>query len=291
VELLRQKQAASESFSVRTLDILVAELDKTLGQWPYGAMTLASLEPAEDELFSAHGGLMLISPRVLDGAQGASFVFDLLARQYLSLGAPIDPRLLEGMIRYLGLRWGLREGSSGSLERLHGLKQEYLDALAENPKQDLALTELTVFDPMYLPIVYAKAVLIMRMLDLAVGDERFEAALRDFVKGDGALKTRGVDELQRAFEVAAGQSLAAFFDRFFRGTALVEVDAKCKKGELTLKQRRELVYPLRFSLYVGDQEQPLQVDFDETGRWSTPLECPKRKLKLHSPEALVRFRD
>jgi uncharacterized iron-regulated protein len=94
-------------------------------------------------------------------------------------------------------------------------------------------------------IGYGKSAMVFHMLKRMMGQERFTAALRDFIRGN-RYREASWDDIRKSFSAAYGQSLDGFFDQWLNRKGLPDIEfsdfvvtpsGRDKKLTFTAKQK------------------------------------------------------
>lgn len=129
---------------------------------------------------------------------------------------------------------------------------------------------------------YDKALMVFHMLRVQLGDERFIAALRGFYR-EKKFHRAGWDDLRRAFEAEAQESLQSDFDQWLnrRGAPSLQVHeahAEEKDGHYVLSAELEQNQPgPAYRLHV-----PLAVQLEGHDQaWQTMIELAQQQQTIH----------
>jgi hypothetical protein len=128
-------------------------------------------------------------------------------------------------------------------------------------------------------IGYAKSAIVFHMLRRTLGDERFFAVMRDFVK-ENLFRDVSWADIRRTFERATATDLGWFFDRWVDGIAMPELGLE-GVSVTPAGNRHELRFTVTQKPPVLPLAVPVTLYFDRGGSETVVLQIPGERQEFH----------
>lgn len=205
------------------LDELVPILEfyeETLGEFPFRKMAVAEIP-----FFPGGYGsptLLMITDMVFKESNKvvAEFLAHEVAHQWfgnllgLNLTEDSHPWLSEAFATYVdALYVEKKDGSERFIERIRDMGGLYIESLVAF--EDEAVLEALWSSPMYRTLAYEKGGLVIHALRYTMGDEKFFAAMREYIKRNRH-QIVTVTKFQEVMSEFHGEDLDWFFDQWLR---------------------------------------------------------------------------
>jgi hypothetical protein len=180
--------------------------------------------------YSAPGFLVVSEDAIKwQGARGYSpeFLPHEIAHQWfpieVTLARQEDGWLAESLAEYLAWRY-LQETSPLDARRM--VKRAMRDSLAQEPLRPIGLGRrlfgVEDWDVTYATL-YQRGMLVWRTLETVIGRERVDRALREYYKRFAG-RSASIADFRAICEEISGRDLAWFFDYYFGGTRIPEIE-------------------------------------------------------------------
>ena len=150
-------------------------------------------------------------------------------------------------------------------------------------------------------LVYNKGAMVLHMLRGLIGDQAFFSGLRHFYH-QWRFQKAGTDDLQLAFEIAAGRSLTRFFDRWIHESTLPELRfssstqtaRSAEEVVLRFEQRTEQLFDLPITVNLqyrsGVEESIIVPVTQRVTEMRVPIRGRLRRVRVNSDDiALARI--
>lgn len=189
-------------------------------------------------------------------------------------------------------------GADKANEYMIKTRSRYLDknALAENYGKHLVRYNYSKKDDMFDVISYNKGGMILHMLRKYLGDEKFFAGIKTYLKAN-KFKAAEAHQLRLAFEEVSGEDLMWFFSQWYYSNGHPKLNVTYQKDLLTNKLKvkvtqsdKEFDFPLKISVYKSKlvEEYPVFVDGKEKiFEFSFDNEKDIKLIKVNSDHSLL----
>jgi len=182
----------------------------------YGLPPLANLTVMETADGAPNGyaapGMVFISPAAIGKEVNENVLANQIARQWWEIEvSPINRNHIwmeNGMALYSELLWGEKEKGAGSTEQR--MKDLSITALTVDNVPLIQTARLEDYSPEYWALSADKGAVVVQMLRSTMGDQKFFAALKDFLQ-KSAWKSATTEDFRKSCEAAVGQELRYFF--------------------------------------------------------------------------------
>lgn len=182
----------------------------------YGLAPHANLTVIETAGGSPNGyaapGLIFLSPQAIGKEVNANVLVNQVARQWWEVEvSPVNRNhmwLENGMALYTEALWTEHEKGATAFEQR--MKDLSIDALTIDNVPLIQTARLEDYSPEYWALSADKGAVVMQMLRSTMGDDKFFAALKNFLQ-QNAWKSVTTEDFRTAAEAAAGQDLRYFF--------------------------------------------------------------------------------
>jgi tetratricopeptide (TPR) repeat protein len=300
-------KAGDEKLADHAAEVIGKHLEyysSKFGRYAFGnRMVVAETDDETLEIYSGPGTI-LISPRAL-----TSGIDERLARevayqwwgQAVGLKSFDDTWLSQGLAEFSTLLY--QKDNSNETQYTQTMQAELEKALAFEQSASIRQAPLDLEDqsPNYRSVVLYKGALVFNMLRQLMGEEKFDAMMRDYyTKNTG--KNVKLDEFEAFASQTAGRDLRFFFGQWLDSTGVPEFrsDYRILRGKEgfrvtgTVKQDLdtfEMPIEIVLRTEAGNERQTLNmkgtsVDFEITSK-SKPIEVivdPGAKIMRSSPE-------
>lgn len=223
-------KVGDEKFTDRVADVVGKHLEyyaSKFGNYAYGKRLIIA-ETDEDTLEAYSGaGILFLSPKAL--ATGNE---ELLAREtaYQWWGQTVgiksfdDAWLTQGLAQYSGLLYIRDEGNETQF--MQAMQAELEKALAFEQSASIrnAPKQLDDQTSAYRSVVYFKGAVVFNMLRQLMGEQKFDAFLKDYFAQQSG-KNVSIDQFETIASNAAGRNLRSFFGQWVDSTGVPEFHA------------------------------------------------------------------
>lgn len=223
-------KVGDEKFTDRVADVVGKHLEyyaSKFGNYAYGKRLIIA-ETDEDTLEAYSGaGILFLSPKAL--ATGNE---ELLAREtaYQWWGQTVgiksfdDAWLTQGLAQYSGLLYIRDEGNETQF--MQAMQAELEKALAFEQSASIrnAPKQLDDQTSAYRSVVYFKGAVVFNMLRQLMGEQKFDAFLKDYFTQQSG-KNVSIDQFETIASNAAGRNLRSFFGQWVDSTGVPEFHA------------------------------------------------------------------
>lgn len=300
-------KAGDEKSADRVAEVVGKHLEYYSSKFgPYGfGQRLAVAETDEETLESYTGaGIILINPRAFAAGRDEQLARDVAYQwwgQAVGIKSFDDIWLSQGLAQFSALLYIKDNGNETQFQQ--AIQAELEKALAFEQAASIrnAPKQLDDQTPSYRSVVFNKGALVFNMLRQLMGEDKFDAMLRDYyVKYSG--KTPTLEEFESYASKMAGRNLRSFFGQWVDSTGVPEFRVEYRmlrnkdgfRVPGTVKQELEAFeMPVEVLLRTeaGVERQVLQMkgtsaDFDITTK-SKPIEVlidPDAKIMRSSEE-------
>jgi tetratricopeptide (TPR) repeat protein len=300
-------KAGDEKSADRIAEVVGKHLEYYSSKFgPYGfGSRLAVAETDEETLESYTGaGIILVNPRAFAAGRDEQLARDVAYQwwgQAVGIKSFDDIWLSQGLAQFSALLYFKDNGNETQFQQ--AIQAELEKALAFEQAASIrnAPKQLDDQTPSYRSVVFNKGALVFNMLRQLMGEEKFDAMLRDYyVKYSG--KTPTLEEFESYASKMAGRNLRSFFGQWVDSTGVPEFRVEYRmlrnkdgfRVPGTVKQELEAFeMPVEVLLRTeaGVERQVLQMkgtsaDFDITTK-SKPIEViidPDAKIMRSSEE-------
>ncbi|HVY92020.1 MAG TPA: M1 family aminopeptidase [Bryobacteraceae bacterium] len=181
------------------------------GLAPYANLTVVETADGAPNGYSAPG-LIFLNPRAIAKEVNDNVLANQIARQWWEINvSPINRNhiwLENGMALYSEGLWAEHDKGPSALEqRMHDTD---VTALTVDEVPMIQAARLDDYSPEYWALTASKGAAVMSMLRSTIGDDKFFAAIKDFLK-QNAWKSVSTADFRTACEAASGQELRYFF--------------------------------------------------------------------------------
>ncbi len=300
-------KAGDEKWADHAAEVVGKHLEfysSKFGRYAYGnRMVVAETDEETLEIYSGPGTI-LISPRALTSGLDEKLAREVAYQwwgQAVGLRSFDDSWLSQGLAEFSTLLY--QKDNSNESQYTQTMQAELEKALAFEQSASIRQAPLDLEDqtPNYRSVVFYKGALIFNMLRQLMGEEKFDAMLRDYyTKYTG--KNVKLDEFEALASQTAGRDLRFFFGQWLDSTGVPEFrsDYRILRGKEgfrvtgTVKQDLdtfEMPIEIMLRTEAGNERQTLNmkgtsVDFEIASK-SKPIEVlvdPGAKIMRSSPE-------
>ena len=204
----------------------------------------------------------------------------------------------EGFAQYFALLYAERRGGPDLLESVLGkMRRSALEYTGQGPIWlGYRLGHIRNESRVFRAVIYNKSAVVLHMLRGLMGDERFFEALKALYRASRFRKI-GTDDVRRAFEQAAGQSLERFFERWVYEFGIPRAAWRVESGQtqsvVVVDQDGDLVYDFPVTVSYTDvqgQRQTAIIPVNaEQVRFPLPGGGPARDVRVEHGGSLVRL--
>ncbi len=197
-------------------------LTSILGLPPQSSLTLVETEPGTPNGYAAQG-LIFLSPRAIGKQVNPRLLANQISRQWL--GVLVSPTtrnhiwLVNGGARYSELLYLEHLNGAGALE--NEVHDAYIEALTLENVPVIQSGRLEDYSPEFWAATAGKGAAVMHMLRGVVGDDKFFAALKQFMN-NFAWKSAATEDFRKVFESVSGQKLDYFFLQWIESSGAPE---------------------------------------------------------------------
>ena len=193
----------------------------------YGLPPSASVTMVETEAGAPTGyaapGMIFFAPATIGNRVNSKAVANAVGRQWWEeLVSPTTRNHLwieNGMATYSELLWTEHTTGVGAMEtQLHG---EMVGALTEDAVPVIQSARLEDYSPELWALTGDKGAAVISMMRYVIGDDKFFAALKNFLQ-QNTWKTVNTDDFRQTFEKASGQDLGYFFIQWIESSQAPE---------------------------------------------------------------------
>jgi hypothetical protein len=168
-----------------------------------------------------------IAGRAISGKQNYRLLANTVARQWwgvdVSAATKDDFWITEGAARYSEARY--IEFAAGRAGEEEAVKDMSVGALAYDSVPLSQIGTLDTFDPVFQSMTTDKGGMIFHMLRWVLGDQKYDQAMRDFLKSYAA-QPAGLSEFRSSVEKTSGEQLTWFFSQWLDSTGAPEFKNK-----------------------------------------------------------------
>jgi tetratricopeptide (TPR) repeat protein len=181
------------------------------GLAPHADLTIVETADGAPNGYAAPG-LIFLNPRAVAKDVNDNVLANQIARQWWEIDvSPVNRNhmwLENGMALYSEGLWAEHDKGASALEqRMHDTD---VTALTVDEVPLIQASRLDDYSPEYWALTASKGAAVMSMLRSTIGDEKFFAAIKDFLK-QNAWKSVTTADFRTACETAAGEELRYFF--------------------------------------------------------------------------------
>jgi aminopeptidase N len=189
---------------------------------PYANLTVVETEAGAPNGFAAPGVLFL-SPASIGRQVNPRLLANQISRQWWEEElSPITRNHLwleNGLANYSEALWTEHEKGAAAFEL--EMKDEAVAALTVDNVPVIQAARLEDYSPELWALTASKGAVVMNMLRYIVGDDKFLAALKQYVQ-EHAWKSVSTEDLRKAFEQASAQDLRGFFIQWIESSGAPE---------------------------------------------------------------------
>jgi hypothetical protein len=193
----------------------------------YGIAPYANLTVVETENGAPFGyaapGILFLSPQGIGRSVNPRLLANQISRQWweqeLSPATRNHLWLENGLASYSEALWTEREKGAAAFESQ--MKEEATAALTVDNVPVIQSARLEDYSPELWALTGSKGAVVMNMLRYIVGDEKFLAALKQYVQ-EHAWKSVTTEDLRTAFEKASALDLRGFFIQWIESSGAPE---------------------------------------------------------------------
>jgi len=201
---------AANAYGERTAQMLDYFVS-LFGLAPYANLTVVQTADGAPNGYSAPG-VIFLSPRAIAKEVNDNVLANQIARQWWEVNvSPINRNhmwLENGMALYSEGLWAEHDKGASALEqRMHDTD---VTALTVDEVPLIQAARLDDYSPEYWALTASKGAAVVSMLRSTMGDEKFFAAIKDFLK-QNAWKSVTTADFRAACETASGEELRYFF--------------------------------------------------------------------------------
>ncbi len=181
------------------------------GLAPYANLTVVQTADGAPNGYSAPG-VIFLAPRAIGKEVNANVLANQIARQWWEVNvSPINRNhmwLENGMALYAEALWSGHDKGEAALEqRMHDVA---VTALTVDEVPLIQAARMEDYSPEYWALTASKGAAVVSMLRNTMGDEKFFAAVKDFLK-QNAWKSVTTADFRASCETAMGEELRYFF--------------------------------------------------------------------------------
>lgn len=200
----------------------MAYFTSVYGLPPSADLTLVETEAGAPTGYAAPG-ILFLAPASIGNKVNSKAVANGIGRQWWEeLLSPTTRNHLwieNGMATYSELLW--TEHSTGEGAMATQLHSEMVGALTEEAVPVIQAARLEDYSPELWALTGSKGATVISMMRYVIGDDKFFAALKNFVQ-QNTWKSVNTDDFRKAFEAAAGQDLGYFFIQWIESSQAPE---------------------------------------------------------------------
>ncbi len=167
--------------------------------------------------------MIFLAPATIGSRANSKAIANAVGRQWWEeLVSPTTRNHLwieNGMATYSELLWTEHSVSQAAMEtQLHG---EMVGALTEDTVPVIQSARLEDYSPELWALTGSKGAAVLNMLRYVMGDDKFFAALKNFLQ-QNTWKSVNTDDFRKAAEAAYGQDLGYFFIQWIESSPVPE---------------------------------------------------------------------
>ena len=190
---------------------MVTHFTSLYGLAPYANLTVVETTDGAPNGYAAPG-VIFLAPRAVSKDVNANVMANQIARQWWEIDvSPLNRNhmwLENGMALYSEALWTEHDkGVSAIEQRMHDTA---VTSLTVDDVPLIQASRLEDYSPEYWALTASKGAVVMGMLRTTMGDEKFFAAIKDFMK-QNAWKAVTTADFRASCEAAAGEELRYFF--------------------------------------------------------------------------------
>ncbi len=192
------------------------------GLAPYANLTVVETADGAPNGYSAPG-LIFLAPRAITKELNSNIMANQIARQWWETNvSPINRNhiwLENGMALYAEALWAEHDKGAAALDqRMHDTE---VTALTVDDVPLIQASRLEDYSPEYWALSASKGAVVMQMLRSAMGDEKYFAAVKDFL-AKNAWKSVTTADFRASCEAATGEDMQYFFIQWVQNNGAPE---------------------------------------------------------------------
>ena len=190
---------------------MIGHFTTLFGLAPYANLTVIETTDGAPNGYAAPG-LIFLAPRAITKEVNANVMANQVARQWWEIDvSPINRNhmwLENGMALYAEALWTEHDKGATAIEQR--MRDAAVTALTVDDVPLIQVSRLEDYSPEYWALSASKGAVVTQMLRSTMGDEKFFAAVKDFLK-QNAWKSVTTADFRASCEAAMGEELRYFF--------------------------------------------------------------------------------
>ncbi len=190
---------------------MLAHFTSLYGLAPYANMTVVETADGAPNGYAAPG-LIFLAPRAISKDVNTHVLANQIARQWWEVDvSPVNRNhiwLENGMALYSEALWMEHDKGASAIEQF--MRDTAVTSLTVDDVPLIQTSRLEDYSPEYWALSANKGAVVMGMLRSTMGDDKFFAALKDFLSKN-AWKSATTADFRASCEAAAGEELRYFF--------------------------------------------------------------------------------
>jgi tetratricopeptide (TPR) repeat protein len=201
---------------------IVNYLTGLYGIAPYANLTVVETDAGAPSGFAAPG-ILFLSPGGIGKSVNPRLLANQISRQWFEQEVSPTNRnhlwLENGMANYSEALWVEHDSGAAAFESQ--MKDEATAALTVDNVPVIQSGRLDDYSPELWALTGSKGAVVMNMLRYIVGDQKFLAAVKQYLQ-DHAWKSAATEDLRKAFETASALDLRGFFIQWIESSGAPE---------------------------------------------------------------------